>query len=67
MHAQLLLCSKQKTKFEVPLLHQFQRYYCGLAAKKPGHATLTMPLFRVICLTHAGTLYNLLVCKIWSL
>jgi len=46
MHAPVLLCINQQTKFEVPIFTICNDWG---KIKKMGHATLTTPLLGVVC------------------
>jgi len=53
MHALILICINQYTKFEVPSITNYKAYI-GAKFKKMGHVTLTMPLFGVVCYLKLG-------------
>jgi len=53
MHALVLLCINQYTKFEVPSFTNYKHMMIGAKFRK-GHVTLTTPLFWVVCHCRIG-------------
>ena len=53
MHALVLLCSNQYTKFEVSSFTNYKDII-GAKFKKTGHVTLTTPLLGVVCHSRLG-------------
>jgi len=63
MHALVILCINQHTKFEVPSFTDSKDVIVGQNLKK-GHVIVTTPFLAVVCHPKARTSYSLPVCKI---
>jgi len=57
MHALVLLCINQHTKFEVSSFTNYEDMI-GAKFKKLGHVTLTTPLSRIVCYPWTSTCYD---------